>query len=143
MKGCAVALGALALAFAGRVLGQFVVAVFEPGFLPPMEAWYSGLLPYRFLLPVQVVILVAQFEVSRQLWVGRGRLTVARPGLGRGLKWFALVYFLAMLVRYVAVMSLHPERRWFGGAIPILFHWVLAAWVYGLSRYHRGLVRGQ
>jgi hypothetical protein len=47
-----------------------------------------------------------------------------------------------MAGRYVLTMTMFPERRWFGGAIPIVFHWVLAAYVYLLSRYHRGLPLG-
>ena len=135
----ALALGALALAFLGRVLGQALVALWSPAFLPPMEEWYSGLLPYPLLLPAQIVILAFQLTLSRQLWVGSGTLTQQRPSLGSGLKWFALLYFLAMVARYVSAMALFPERRWFGGSIPIFFHWVLAAYVYVLSRYHRGL----
>lgn len=139
MRAYAVALGALAVAFLGRVLGQVVVALFGPSFLPPMEEWYSGLLPYPLLLPTQIAILVFQFEVSRQLWTGSGPLTRRRAGLGTGLKWFSVVYFLAMVFRYAISMSRFPERRWLGGSIPIFFHWVLAGYVYMLSRYHRGL----
>lgn len=108
-----------------------------------MQEWYSGLLPYPFLLPTQIAILAFQLEQSRQLWVGSGRLTRRRPAVGAGLKWFSLVYFLAMVMRYVVSMALFPERRWFGGSIPIFFHWVLAAYVYVLSRYHRGLPVGR
>jgi hypothetical protein len=139
MKAYALVLAVLAAAFLGRVLGQVVVALFNPAFLPPMPEWYSGLIPYPALLPIQLVILGFQFQVSRQLWTGRGPLAVARPRLGAGLTWFSLIYFGAMLARYIVTMSLHPERRWFGGAIPIVFHWVLAAYLYILSRYHRGL----
>jgi hypothetical protein len=35
-------------------------------------------------------------------------------------------------------MALYPERRWFGGAIPIVFHWVLAGYVFLWSRYNVG-----
>ena len=139
MRNYSIALGCLAVLFMARVAGQVVVAFFNVGFLPPMQEWYSGLLPYPLLLPVQVAILAFQFEVSRELWVGRGPLTLARPRLGTFLKWFSALYFLGMLARYVVTMTLFPERRWFGGSIPIFFHWVLAAYLYLLSRYHRGL----
>ena len=53
--------------------------------------------------------------------------------------WFALIYFIVMLSRYVITMVLFPERRWFGHAIPIFFfHWVLAGYLFVWSRYHRG-----
>jgi hypothetical protein len=144
LKNYSFILGAIAIAFFARVAGQALVAFLDVKFLPPMKEWYSGLLPYPLLLPVQIAILAFQFEVSRQLWIGAGPLTQPRPRLGIGLKWFSLIYFLGMLARYIITMALFPERRWFGGAIPIVFHWVLAAYLYLLSRCYRRLpvVRG-
>ena len=139
MRTYAVVLAFLAVAFLGRVLGQVVVALFGPPFLPPMQEWYSGVIPYAVLLPVQILILAFQALLSRQLWVGRGALTLKRPTLGVGLKWFSLIYFLAMAARYVISMAMFPERRWFGHAIPTFFHFVLAAYIYMMSRYYRGL----
>ncbi|MGH7804329.1 MAG: hypothetical protein ACREQJ_08265, partial [Candidatus Binatia bacterium] len=46
-----ITLALLASAFFARVLGQVLVAFFSLGFLPPMEAWYSGLLPYPLTVP--------------------------------------------------------------------------------------------
>ena len=40
-----------------RVLGQVVVAWTAPRWLPPMEQWQSGLLPYPVLLTGQAVVL--------------------------------------------------------------------------------------
>ena len=132
----AVLLGTLALAFLGRVTGQVVVALCEPPFLPPMEAWYSGLIPYPILLPIQAAILALQAAISRDLWRGGGRFAVRRPRLGIGLRRVSAVYFAVMVVRYIATMTLYPERRWLGGTIPIFFHWVLAAYLYSYGRYH-------
>jgi hypothetical protein len=56
LRAYAVVLWVLALLFFFRVLGQALVAVFDSGFLPPMKEWYSGLLPYPILLPIQVMI---------------------------------------------------------------------------------------
>ncbi len=42
-----------------------------------------------------------------------------------------------MVIRYVNTMALFPERRWLGsGTIPIVFHWVLAAYLFAWSRFH-------
>jgi hypothetical protein len=42
-----------------------------------------------------------------------------------------------MVLRYVITMAFFPERRWLGsGTIPIVFHWVLAAYIFTLSRFH-------
>ena len=71
-------LGLLALLFLVRVAGQLAVALFAPGFLPPMELWYSGLVPYPVLLPLQVLILACQARVVASLWRGASRPGVAR-----------------------------------------------------------------
>ncbi len=41
-----------------------------------------------------------------------------------------------MVLRYVLTMALHSERRWLHGTIPIVFHWVLAGYLWTLGRYH-------
>ena len=42
-----------------------------------------------------------------------------------------------MVIRYVIRMALYPPERWIGGSIPIVFHWVLAAFILVVGRYHR------
>ena len=41
--------------FAARVLGQFEALLLTPDWLPDMDAWYSGLMPYYLLLPAQIL----------------------------------------------------------------------------------------
>jgi hypothetical protein len=43
-----------------------------------------------------------------------------------------------MLVRYVVRMRRRPEARWFGGTIPMVFHLVLATYLYALGSFHAG-----
>jgi hypothetical protein len=125
----------LALLFLGRVLGQALVAFLDVSWLPPMPEWYSGLLPYPLLLPVQIVILVIQAKAAIDLWREDGFFARVRPRAGRIVVGAAVLYFAAMLVRYALTMTWHPERRWLGtGTIPIVFHWVLAAWLFTLGR---------
>ncbi len=131
----ALVLGGLACAFFLRVVGQLVVVIWAPPFLPPMAHWQSGLLPYPVLLTSQMLILLLQFKVSRDLWHGIGFFNVRRPRVGKALCWFSYVYFTAMIVRYVITMMLFPERRWFTGTIPIFLHMVLAVYLYLLGRY--------
>ena len=138
---CAMVLGALAFLFLLRVLGQVLIVFFGVRFLPPMQEWYSGIIPYPILLPLQIVILLVQAWMCSDLLRGRGVFVRRRPLAGRRLRSFSYAYFVAMLIRYIVTMALHPERRWFGGTIPIVFHWVLAAYLYVYSRYlsaHRG-----
>ncbi len=140
----ALLLAGLAFAFFLRVLGQLIVVIFEPAFLPPREEWYSGLIPYPILLPIQMAMLGVQWAISRDLWRGAGRFATPRPRMGEWLRRLSVLYFAVMLIRYVVVMTLYPERRWFGGTIPIFFHWVLAAYLFAYGRYHaRGRPKGE
>jgi sterol desaturase/sphingolipid hydroxylase (fatty acid hydroxylase superfamily) len=117
-----------------RVLGQGLVSLGLAPFLPPMEAWYSGLLPYGPLLACQLAILAAGTKTLLDLVRGKGLFSEARPRLGRALALAGRLYLAAMAARYVLTMSLHPERRWWGeGAIASLFHGVLALFLIVLG----------
>jgi hypothetical protein len=133
----ALSLALLGIAFMLRVLGQALVAFFRVDFLPPMNQWYSGLIPYTLLLPIQLIILGLQAKISLDIWRGTGRLARCRPRAGRVLLGLSVVYFLAMVVRYALTIYLHPKRRWLTGTIPIIFHWVLAAYLFVLGRYYK------
>lgn len=119
-----------------RVLGQVLVAIGWGWFLPPMRHWYSGLLPYRYLLPVQIIIIILYGKICLSFTRGKGLLVAPERRLGRVLLAFGTVYFAGMLIRYALTMFLYPERRWTGGSIPIFFHLVLAAFILSLGRYH-------
>ena len=123
--------------FCLRVLGQVLVAFLDVTFLPPMEEWYSGLLPYTYLLPAQIVIIGLLFKITLDLGRGTGFFAQSHRVFGRGVLYFGYVYLTAMIVRYIVRMSLYPEERWFGGAIPIVFHWVLATYVILFGLHHR------
>ena len=106
MKAHAVILGVFAFAFLGRVVGQGVVTLFAPGWLPPMQEWYSGLIPYPVLLPIQAAILVVQTRISWDLWRGGGFFARRHRRFGVGLRWFSYAYFAVMFLRYVIAMAL-------------------------------------
>jgi hypothetical protein len=130
-------LALLAALFLLRVVGQALVAFSGTPGLPPMGEWYSGLLPYPLLLPVQVAILALLGWICADFARGAGYWVRPRPRLGRWLQRASYVYAGAMVVRYVVTMAVHPERRWLGaGTIPIVFHWVLAAYLFTLARFH-------
>jgi hypothetical protein len=124
----------LTLLFVGRVVGQVAVALAAPSWLPPMSQW--NLLPYRYLLPIQAVFVAVMTTVSAAFLRGTddGVLTEPRPAVGTAVLTVSGVYAGAMAVRYVIRMKHRPGQRWFGGTIPIVFHWVLAAFllVYGV-----------
>jgi len=127
--------------FVLRVVGQMLVAFLGVSFLPPMAEWYSGLMSYLILLPVQWVIIVLLTVIC--IDVSRGRGVFARPSRRAGLflGWFSVIYFASMIARYVITMTAHPERRWLHGTIPIWFHLVLASYLFLLSRYHSAMAK--
>lgn len=130
-------LGFLAGCFALRVAGQFIVARLAPPWLPPMIEWYSGLVAYSRLLPIQLVILAGMAGVSLWLWLGWPAIVDPGPALGTALLVISWPYALSMPVRYAIRMWRHPEARWTGRSIPIVFHLVLAAWLFVLGSYLR------
>lgn len=110
-----------ALLFA-RVIGQLVVVLVAPRWLPPMEQWQSGLLPYPVLLGGQIVVLTFMVLISVDFARGSGFFVEPHPRGGRFSVWFGGVYFAGMVVRYAVRMTRHPDQRWLGGTIPIVFH---------------------
>jgi hypothetical protein len=127
----------LTVAFAVRVVGQLVVVRSAPAWLPPMSEWYSGVLPYPRLLTTQLIMLALMSAVVIGLATGVPWLVEARPGLGTLLLAIAWPYGLSMPIRYAIRMYRHPEARWTGRTIPIVFHVVLATWLFVLGSYLR------
>lgn len=117
--------------FVARVVGQIVVALSAPAWLPPMEKW--NLMPYPILLPIQLVIVGVMGWIDVAFARGTGAPTAGGAGLGRFLVAFGVVYAAAMVIRYVARMTRRPGERWFGGTIPIVFHLVLATYLLALG----------
>lgn len=117
-----------------RVLGQIQVAFNSPAWLPPMSAWYSGLIPYPELLTSQILILMFMTVVSYDNVRRQGRFYVQSAKKQKWLATLSLLYFLIMFSRYVIQIIVLPETRWFGGGtIPIIFHFVLAGYIYLVS----------
>jgi hypothetical protein len=117
--------GCVAL-FAARVIGQLETVLVEPDWLPTMDAWYSGLLPYPLLLPVQIAILMLMAVVAWNPRIRHGRFARANPRGAQALRLFAYVYFVVMVLRLVVNVTDNGADFWREGAIPVAFHWVLA-----------------
>ena len=122
----------LALFF--RVLGQLVVVLRQPSWLPSMAQWQSGLVPYWFLLITQVFVLWLMVSISLDFSRGAGFWVAPQPFWGRAAYYWSYGYFGAMVFRYARRMRRHPDQRWFGGAIPIVFHAIVAVcqWIFGV-----------
>ena len=127
--------------FALRVAGQALVAAGAAPWLPPMEQWYSGLLPYPLLVPAQLLILLLYGRVCLDFSRGDGWFVRTRPWFGRGALVFGWLYLGAMIVRYPVQMAINPGDRWLGRTLPIVFHWVLAAFVIAFGSFHRRRLR--
>ncbi|HUF28135.1 MAG TPA: hypothetical protein VMM18_14260 [Gemmatimonadaceae bacterium] len=127
----AVVLWLLLASFVLRVLGQVIVVVRHPRWLPPMKEWYSGLLSYPLLLPIQILFIVVMTLMTLGVASEAGAFGAPRPVLGAWLVWLSYVYAGGMVARFIVWLRRPPERRraW----IPIIFHVVLAAflWVFG------------
>ena len=132
-----VILAVCTLLFALRVLGQALVVTRAPRWLPSNEHWYSGLMPYRFLLPAQLALLAVMIVIASDVYRGQGMFTAdwwaGAVGYLAALSWF---YFAAMVVRYVLTMALRPDLRWFRRTIPIWLHMVLAVALWAFADYH-------
>lgn len=126
----------LTVLFAARVAGQVLVALRSPSWLPPMQDW--NLVAYRVLLPVQLVILAVMTWIDASFSASSGPPVERSEALGLALIAFSAVYAGAMAVRYVVRMRRRPAARWFGGTIPIVFHLVLATYLYALGSFHVG-----
>ena len=122
------------LLFLARVAGQVLVRLRRPRWLPPTEEW--NLMPYRYLLPAQLVILAVIVWLVGSFLARSGRATEPLPSFGRFLVAFSAVYAAVMAARYAVRMARRPAARWFGGTIPIVFHWVLASFLFVLGSYH-------
>lgn len=130
-------LAALSGLFLLRVLGQLLVVARAPTWLPPMEQWYSGLLPYPRLLLTQLGILAAMAVLIVALLQRASWAVGPYPPAGAALLAVADGYAGSMAVRYVIRMVRHPDQRWLGGCIPIAFHVVLATWLFVLASQWR------
>ena len=121
--------------FVLRVVAQLLVANGQATFLPPMEAWQSGIFPYPGLVVAQFGLILVLGKVCLDLSRGDGFFAVRRPGLGTVLTVPGCVYLAAMVVRYILYLAHSPTDRWVH--LPVFFHWVLAAFVLLVSAYNR------
>jgi hypothetical protein len=115
--------------FAARVIGQVETLLVAPDWLPDMDAWYSGLLPYPILLPLQIGILMLMTAVAWNRRVRNGSFARSRPRVAEALRILAGIYFFVMAVRLAVNVNANGADFWHEGAIPVAFHWVLALFV--------------
>jgi hypothetical protein len=117
------------LLFAARVFGQLEALLVAPAWLPDMDAWYSGLLPYPALLPAQICILMLMAVVAWNPRIRSGAFARSNPRGAGALRIFAAIYFVVMAVRLGVNINANGADFWREGAIPVAFHWVLALFI--------------
>jgi hypothetical protein len=83
-----------------------------------------------------LVMLPGMAKIASDVWRGRGFFAKPRPGCSRFLVACSIIYAISMVLRYALTMGYRPEMRWFGGTIPIFFHFVLAAFVYTWGKFY-------
>ena len=132
--------GCVAL-FGARVSGQLETLLVAPEWLPGMDAWYSGLLPYTVLLPAQIAILMLMSVVAWNRRISSGAFARATPRGATALRIFAGLYFTVMAVRLGVNVVDNGIEFWRHGAIPVAFHWVLALFVLVAGRDAASAVR--
>ena len=118
----------LLVLFALRVVGQLLVAAGLAPFLPPMDEWQSGLLPYPVLFASQTLILALLATVCVHFSRGHGYFVRPHPWLATPLWIVGWIYAVGMLVRYALL------RR---DAIPVVFHIILASFLLVVADHHR------
>ena len=118
----------LAGLFAARVAGQALVAFAGVSWLPEMDRWYSGLVPYGYLLASQLLILALMLRICVDFARERGYFHEPKRFFARPWLIFGYVYLGAMLLRAVLIWD---------RAIPIVFHWVLAIFILVVGESHR------
>ena len=117
--------------FVARVAGQALVAFFGVTWLPAMERWHSGLMPYAVLLASQLFIIALMAWICVDFTRGRGFFVQPR-------RFFA-VHWLAFAWTYLGVMIARLFIQ--GPTIPVFFHWVLAAFMIVVGLWHRRQLR--
>lgn len=131
--------------FAARVVGQLEALLLAPAWLPDMDAWYSGLLPYPLLLPAQIAILMALATVAWNRRIRNGSFARTNPRTAGALRILAGIYFIVMAVRLGVNIIDNGAEYWRHGAIPVAFHWVLALFLLVSARApaHESLQRDE
>ena len=137
MRARAALLWLLLALFVARVAGQLAVASGRAPFLPPMDQWQSGLMPYPALLTSQLIVILVFGLICVQFSSGDGYFVTRRAWLAKPLWVFGWLYAGAMVGRYVLWMALRPDQRWTGDLIPVVFHIVLATFLLVVADHHR------
>ena len=116
--------------FAIRVSAQLVESVFPSALIPDFDRWYSGVVDYQLLLPIQLIILSAM--IAAICWLPQLKL---KQSSLITLKSFAILYFVIMFIRLVIALAGTTTLPWFQLPLPAFFHLVLASYLFCITQY--------
>jgi hypothetical protein len=85
-------------------------------------------MPYEYLLPSQILLIGLMTKICIDFTRQRGFFHAPRRLFAHEWLWFGYLYLAVMIARAVFLWD-HP--------IPIVFHWVLAAFVITVGLSHR------
>lgn len=92
-----------------------------------------GALPYEYLFPSQLFLIVLMATICLDFTRGRGFFVQPRRFFAVHWLWFGGIYLAAMLLRFPIQMALKPDAP----VIPIFFHWGLALFVIAVGLWHK------
>lgn len=119
--------------FCFRVLAQWVQAYTELAFLPPFQAWQSGAISYKFLLPTQILIIIFYGWI---VWCFATKRVSPNRRQGRIFFLAGLIYVLAMVLRLTIGLAGLSQHIWFQSYLPTFFHLVLAIFLIVVGHFH-------
>jgi len=119
--------------FLFRVLAQLIQKFAPVTFLPEFNAWHSETISYSALLSSQIVIIVLMSYVLIKFI--QGKLLPSRK-LGKLLLVLGAIYFISMLFRLIAGLTIFIDKPWFTAYIPTIFHLDLALFLLTLAKFH-------
>ncbi len=123
----------VSLMFFLRVVAQLIQWLHPVEFLPQFGEWQSGVLPYSFLLSVQILILVLLMKMVRCYLKGS-----VKVGRQRGMVFLLIgcVYFLIMAARLFASIYFNKDDSWFfDGVLASFFHVILSCFLITHGHY--------
>ena len=125
---------AILILFIGRVVAQLMQLLHPVSFLPSFEIWQSGALPYPVLLMLQIIIIALMLAATVKFF--RGTIVV-QPTKGRIYFFLGSLYFVFMLIRFIAGFTVAHDGSWFDAPFPSFFHMMLALFVIIIGLYHK------
>jgi hypothetical protein len=119
-----------------RILTQIFVGIYSPAFLPKMDLWYSGVMPYPYLLTYQMFMYTCMVIFNFCFFMRKGPLFIfLNDSTYKYFICFGVIYFCLMIFRFIRLKIKWPDIKWPRGSIPVLFHFVLSSYIILIGCY--------